>query len=785
MSTGTGISRRQFVQQGTALAAALSVSRSAGAAVPAHLRGTAGARRSIPLNLSWQFREDAASSEWQHADLPHCVTKLSWHDWKVESWQRLWRYRRQFDLARLVPGQRAFLRFGAAMQKAAPTLNGGNLDEHLGGFLPFEREVTSLLKGRNELEVQVDATWLNVPPGGAPQGPVRVDYMLPGGITRDVSLELRPETFIADVFAKPVNCLDPGRAVAVQCTLDSKATASPRLIVQAELFDGATRIAHEQTTCSAMTNGLCSASLMLTQLGEIRLWSPDSPQLYHVKVTLLDGRNELDSYAVRIGFREARFETDGFFLNGKKGHIFGLNRHELFPYVGFAMPGHVMRRDAEILRNDFHCNMVRCSHYPQSEAFLDACDELGLMVWEEIPGWGYLGDDPWKALAVRDAGEMVRRDRNHPSIIIWGTRVNESHNDVELYEKTNALARSLDGSRPVSGSMTTLSTKDWIQDVFAYDDYHARPDGSVDMAPPVNGVPFMYAEAVGQFQYEHGNKGFRQYYRRAGNREVFEEQALFHAQGHDRGISDPRCSGVIAWCAFDYASLVNADDEGIKCPGIADVFRIPKFGAAFYMSQVSPSKKVVIEPSFFWDLGGEGPESAYIYSNCEQLVVTVGEGTIMHLLPERAAFPNLAYPPFKANLSKAWEGKPELQIDGYIDGKLVATRRLSSDRTRDGLFAQADDNVLAADGLEATRVMFRAVDRYRAPAPCVDGTVTLSISGPAELVGDTSFDMHKTGGVGAVWIRSQAGREGTVAVSLHHPRLGSSEVTVRMASRRA
>lgn len=100
------------------------------------------------------------------------------------------------------------------------------------------------------------------------------------------------------------------------------------------------------------------------------------------------------------------------------------------------MPRRVLRKDAEILRNEFNCNAVRCSHYPQSEAFLDACDELGLLVWEEIPGWQYIGDASWQDLAVRDVSQMVQRDRNHPSVIIWGVRINESHNDPALYHRT-------------------------------------------------------------------------------------------------------------------------------------------------------------------------------------------------------------------------------------------------------------------------------------------------------------------------------------------------------------
>lgn len=769
------LSRRRFVQQTAALAALVSAKRAA--------RGSTlhpvGSRLRQPLNVGWQFAQgaDAASATgWQEAELPHCVSKLSWHDWDVEAWQKQWVYRKNFAVE-APRGTRVFLGFDGVMQKATPALNGNPLEEHSGGFLPFEREITNLLRKTNVLTVAVDSRWVNVPPGGSPKGPSSVDYMMPGGITRSVWLERRPEIYLSEVFAKPLDVLEHSRRLEVQCLIDATGAQPRRIGVHAELSDDAGIITREVGEIAA-EGGMHHLALTLTGLNGVTLWSPETPKLYTLTVRLSDRGRQLDEYRIRTGFREAQFEVDGFFLNGKKSRIFGLNRHELYPYVGFAMPNNVMRRDAEILKNEFNCNTVRCSHYPQTEAFLDACDELGLMVWEEIPGWGYIGDDAWKAQAIRDAEGMIRRDRNHPSIIVWGTRVNESHNDVDLYEKTNALAQSLDGTRPVSGSMTTLSKKGWIQDVYAYDDYHAEPDGSVDMVSPLPDVPFMFSEAVGQFSYGHGGNGFHQYYLRAGNRDIFAEQALYHAQGHDRGIRDPRCAGVITWCAFDYASPVNSEN-GVKWPGVADVFRIPKFGAAFYQSQVSPAKRIVIEPSFFWDgdatiAKGQGP-AAYVYSNCDELLVTIQGRTPVRAKRLREEFPRLTYPPFRVDLAAFGDGSPELRIDGYVAGKIVDTRRLSADRTRDKLMAQADDTHLGIGG-DATRVWFRAVDCYGAPAACADGIVSVTASGPAVLIGDSEFEMSKTGGVGAVWIKRRG--HGQIVLTFTHPRLGKSVVTV-------
>ena len=181
-----------------------------------------------------------------------------------------------------------------------------------------------------------------------------------------------------------------------------------------------------------------------------------------------------------------------------------------------------MRRDAEMLRRDLNCNFVRCSHYPQSEAFLEACDELGLMVWEEVPGWGYIGDEAWKELLVRDVSDMILRDRNHPAIVIWGTRANESANDVALYRRTKALAKSLDDSRPTSGSMTPGSRKDWEknwhEDVFAFDDYHSAPDGRWAFWSPRPGSPICWPRRSGQFNYTKGKDFDAKYRRRRGHR---------------------------------------------------------------------------------------------------------------------------------------------------------------------------------------------------------------------------------------------------------------------------
>ncbi len=728
-------------------------------------------RRTVSLDRDWIFQKES------RVTLPHCVAKLSWQNWNPADWEQVWTYERRFDLPHEFQGSRIFLHFDEAMVTAAPVINGHALPSHAGGFLPFEYEITDWVKPQeNVLTVAVDSRWQSVPPEGSPKGPASIDYLLHGGMTGSMSLRAVPRICIRDVFAKPVDVLDSSkRRVEVLCTIDGGQAAMQPVHVTAQLVDGARVVA--ESSKEATTE---QVALTLGDLSNVNLWDVERPHLYQVAVSLSSG----DEVRTRIGFREARFDVDGFFLNGKRFKLFGLNRHELYPYVGRAMPRRVLRKDAEILRREFNCNMVRCSHYPQSEAFLDACDELGLMVWEETPGWQYLGDEQWKDLVVRDVEQMVRRDRNHSSIIIWGVRVNESHNDPALYTRTKQAAKALDDSRPTSGSMVYYSTKDWLQDVFAFDDYHATPDGNVALRPPLAGVPFFFSEAVGQFNYP-ARHGFDVKYRRAGELEVQERQALFHAQVHEKSAANERYAGVTALCAFDYGSVINAY-AGVKSPGVADVFRIPKLGAGIYRSQVDPRVRAVIEPNFYWDFGprsptGPGPEVT-IFSNCERLEWSINGQTRATVYPDRFGFPHLKYPPFFVNVRLQGEQAPELRIDGYVGTERVISRSFSADPHSDRLLVEADDPELMADGSDATRVVFRAVDKFGAARPFVDGAVDLKIEGPGTIVGDNPFELADAGGVGAVWVKANAGGAGKIQVTASHAKLGQGAVTISLVS---
>jgi beta-galactosidase len=795
------LSRRQFVQGCGAAAVLAPLAACLGWSTQRVWGAEAGgpAQRILSLNEGWLFggRSTAAAlasgyddRDFAHVTMPHTVTDLSWRNWSPPAWEDLFVYRRHLTVPSAWSGMRVFLHFDRAMASATPVVNGHSLEPHAGGFLPFDREITGMVNDKeNVLAVAVDARWLNVPPAGSPRGPEAVDYLLPGGITGSVELRALPAIFLREVFAKPVDVLDPKRRVEVTCRLDAAAPLPARIRLEAELRFGGQTIARA-TKSAQMEKADEEFQLTLGDLGNVQLWDLDHPHLYRVVVTLFAGERPLHRFATRIGFREARFAVDGFFLNGSRTRLFGLNRHELYPYLGFAAPPRLLRRDAEILRRQFNCNFVRCSHYPQSEAFLDACDELGLMVWQEPPGWQYIGDESWQDLAVQDVEAMIRRDRNHPAIVIWGVRINESRNDPEFYRRTREAAMTLDGSRPTSGTMTPSSRKswrqEWHQDVFAFDDYHAAPDHTVGIADPVEGFPYLLAETVGQFDYATG-KGFDMKYRRAGEIGQQTVQAIYHAQAHSRAADHPRIAGTIAWCAFDYASLLNAY-EAVKCPGIADVFRLPKLGASFYLAQVDPSVKPVIEPNFYWDFGPQTPEGpgqhAAIFSNCARLELFIGGKPHATLHPDRANYPNLKFPPFFADLRVNGSAHPELRIDGYVGGKLTHSRSFSSDRAADRFRLHADDTDLVGDGSDATRLAFAVVDKFGAPRAFAGGEVSLRLNGPGTIVGDNPFALGPNGGAGAVYIRTVADRTGVILITARHSSLGAGSVQIRVRPQR-
>jgi len=577
------------------------------------------------------------------------------------------------------PGNRIMVEFDGVMVNATVVINDQAVSTHQGGYLPFSAELTGhVTSGDNLLAVLVDANCLPVPPMSYGRGPTSVDFFQPGGIYRDVRLRVLPQAFLSDLFALPVDVLTAQRRVDVECTIDSALPTHAEGTLLVKLFDGAQLVADQAALVKLDTPGVTTMKLSLTGLGDITLWSTDTPKLYTVQATLAFPGVGSHVLSRRIGFRDASFRPDGFYLNGERLQLFGLNRHQLFPYAGMAMPARVQRRDAEILKNELNCNMVRCSHYPQSPHFLDACDELGLLVWEEAPGWHNVNASPgWQDLVVQNVRDMVRRDRSRPSVVIWGTRLNETPDLPSLWAATRQAAAELDGSRPSSGAMAYHQVTGWNEDVFAYNDYsHDLELSEALLRPPFPGLPYLITEAVGVDEYKPHRFAWTDSPVQLAN------QAALHGQAQSLARSNPSYSGMLAWAAFDYASPEGLDPESVKWAGVADGFRVPKPGAAIYQSQVDPGVRPVIAPAFFWELAGIFPApapAAMIASNCERLEIFINGAHVTTGRPAAGIPPygHLAYPPFLVHLpARLPRGMPELMIDGYVGSQQVTELRM-------------------------------------------------------------------------------------------------------------
>ena len=761
--------RRDFLKSTSTLLASTVIGNSLFASAA---EGAGRATRIVmPLNRDWRFSAKVPvgfearlfdDSAFEKVVIPHTNKRLPWHGFDEKSYQFVSAYRRHFKLPPEAKGKHVFVDFEGAMTASTVWINGQRLGEYKGGYTPFSFELTPHLDwdGDNVLAVALDSTErADIPPFG-----YEIDYLTFGGIYREVSLRVVPGAFIENIFAKPKNVLTRP-TIEVDCFVQHLDMSREPMTLEVELRDGERVVAAGRQRLPAATPDLepVPHTVHLENLSAITLWDLEQPKLYTVHVRLLGGTNPIDGDTRTIGFREARFTDHGFELNGKIIKLRGLDRHQTFPFVGQAMPARVQRRDADILRKNLKCNIVRTSHYPQSRHFLDRCDEIGLLVLEEIPGWQHIGDEAWKALSVDNVRRMVRRDWNHPSIILWGVRVNESKDDHDFYTKTNAVAHSLDPTRQ-TGGIRYFQESEFLEDVFTMNDF------GFPLKPPSR-PRYLNTEFVG---HTYPTKTI-------DNVERLREHTLRHARIHDQLASNPQYAGGIGWCAFDYNTHGNfGSGDRICYHGVTDIFREPKPAAGFYKSQCDPREEVVLEPAFHWARGDEsvGFTRAVVCSNCDHLKFFIDNKLVAEVDPDHKDFAHLKYPPFSVELGELFHKWGDLRIEGYIQGKRVITRNMSGKGVDEKFVVLPDDTQLIADGADLTRVVFRVTDEFGNIRPFADAALKLDIQGPAEIIGDNPFVL--VGGTGAIWIRAQE-QPGTVRLTATHPLLGRQQIAIEIS----
>ena len=742
--------------------------------------------RSVTLfNDNWVFHSRFRAghlrgmSEGRSVRLPHNAVDIPLNYFDDSVYQRQFCYQRLLHWDAMSEQAEAHLHFDGAMADAQVYLNGRLIQRHRDGYTPFEARLTDgLIQGENLITVTIDGSENpDIPPFGG-----SIDYLTYAGIYRDVWLRLTGPAWIGDLKVETPDPLADRKRVRVSCWLEG--TDFPGARLRAKLID---RKGQEIADAAAHV----AESLVCVELGGlsgIELWDTDNPALYRIDVSL-DAESGQDHKSALFGFRSAEFTPEGFFLNGKKLKIRGLNRHQSFPYVGYAMGRRSQERDADILKSELKCNLVRCSHYPQSPWFLDHCDRIGLLVFEEIPGWQHIGGEQWKRESLCNVERMIRRDWNHPSIVLWGVRINESADDRPFYLQTNAVARRLDPTRQTAG-VRHIANSELLEDVYTMNDFvigseelpganHHRI--ALREQSEVTGLtqkaPYMVTEFNGHM---FPTKSYDCEQRQA-------EHVLRYLQVLNAAYGDPHIAGCIGWCMFDYNTHKDFGAGDRICHhGVLDMFRVPKFAAAVYASQGGPDSGAVLTPVTYWSRGERsigGVLPLIVLTNCDEVELRLGSESGQRFFPDRVSFPHLPHAPvvirhgdFNTGDFDMW-GRPweDMRLTGFVGGRPVAETRMVAAPVPASLEVRADSQQLLAEVKDETRVVVRALDQSGSVLPFLTDPVRVQVQGAAGLIGPDRLVLR--GGSAAFWIESN-GTVGPVELLVATPRFSPAALTL-------
>ena len=789
----------------------------------------------INLNYDWQFKTDFSdeylynevnNEEFEVVNIPHTNKVLDYNNFDESEYQFISCYRKKITIPSEYNGKAIILKFEGIASYARLYINGQYVSEHCGGYTPFEVDISdNVIYGEDNLLVIVcDSTEaLDFPPFGKV-----IDYLTYGGIYREVWMEIREKTYLKDVFVRTFDVLSNAKTVDIDVELSRECEA-------ASIYFQIINKNNEIVSSFSLSLNNTKKGNIRGRVSNVELWNPENPQLYTLRAVIRQNDKIIDEMNVNFGFREACFRPDGFYINGRKTKLIGLNRHQSFPYVGYAMPETAQKKDADILKFELGVNIVRTSHYPQSRHFLDRCDEIGLLVFEEIPGWQHIGQNNWKEFACRNVNDMIIRDRNHPCIVLWGVRINESADCDELYINTNNIAHALDNTRQ-TGGVRNFRDSHLFENVYTFNDFiHIGNNMALDQPGNVTktNAPYLVTE--------HNGHMFPT--KRFDSEEKRLEHALRHARVIDSMMGNPRISGAIGWCMFDYNTHRDfGSGDRICYHGVSDMFRIPKLAWYVYASQqdITP----VMEISSAMDIGehsGGNLGTVYAFTNCDFIKLYKNDELIKIFYPDKKQFPNLKHAPVKIddfignllqryeNISEKdseklkgilreasefgtnlpvgtklvmarlmqkyrftsedavrlfgtyvsnWGGKRiAFKFEGYKGGQLVKTvvRATSSSAQLEVL---PDSSVLnERDTYDVTRIVMKALDENGNLLTYANDAMNLSAEGPIEIIGPKCVAL--IGGARAFWVKS-AGCPGTGTVTISSGKYRDSRIEIEV-----
>jgi len=579
----------------------------------------------IPLNYNWNYCESFKDEyikqfpKGETVHIPHTNKELPFNNFSEKEFQFISSYEKIIDVS-VKKQKRYVLQFDGVMNYSEVYFNEVLVTSHKGGYTPFKVDVSEyIVDGENKLFVKVDSTErIDTPPYG-----FVIDYLTYGGIYREVYLVEYEREYIDQVFIDVVDSILELQ-LFIQGDFKTQKECRFEILKDDKVIDSFINLvdfSEEKSNC--------------TKEVSLEQWTLENPVLYTFRVfnedTLL--------YESRFGNRSIEVTTHGFYLNKKHIKLIGLNRHQSYPYVGYAMPSNAQKKDADICKYELGLNTVRSSHYPPSRHFLDRCDEIGLLVFNEIPGWQHIGDIEWQEVAIKNTHEMIYRDYNHPSIFIWGTRINESPDNDSFYQKTNETAKTLDKYRP-TGGVRNFPGSTLYEDVYTYNDFvHRGTNKGLESRMKITkkDVPYMVTEYNGHM---YPTKKFDNEFHR-----VEHTKRHLNVQQYNHASND--IIGAIGWCMFDYNTHKDfGSGDRICYHGVMDIFRIPKYAASVYGVNIDTPYLEVLSGLNIGEQEASEIKEVYVMTNADFVRFKINEDVIGDFYPNASEeYKDLPNPP--------------------------------------------------------------------------------------------------------------------------------------------
>lgn len=725
------------------------------------------------FNNGWRYHlgdvADGAStslddSSWEVVSTPHTVELLPAEGSGCRNYQGKAWYRKHFVMPEDTKGKDVTLHFEAVMGKQKFYVNGREVKENFGGYLPVTISLTEAgVKPGEECVVAVmadnsdDKTF----PPGKPQH--SLDFAYHGGIYRDVWMIAKNPVAITDpveagkvagggVFVHFDKVSDKSADVNIDTDLANNGRVARKVTVETSLIDPQGKLVRKVSTPVTLKAGENRSVAQKIQVKNPELWSPDSPVLYRVESRVKDGKTTIDGGATRVGIRYFHFDGDkGFFLNGKPfGQLIGANRHQDFAYVGNAVPNSQQWRDAKRLR-DAGCRIIRVAHYPQDPSFMDACDELGLFVIVATPGWQYWNKDPQFAERVHEnTRSIIRRDRNHPSVLMWEPILNETRYPENF--SLEALQITKDEypypGRPIAAAdMHSAGVKENYDLVYGWPGDDEKAD-----APRQNIFTREFGENVDDW-YAHNNDNRAS---RSWGERPMKVQALSLAKTYD-GLyrTTGKFIGGAQWHPFDHQRGYHPDPYW---GGIYDAFRQPKYAYHMFRSQTAHDLEHPVAESgpmvyIMHEMTQFSDPDVVVFSNCDSVRLSIYDGAKSWTLPvlhEEGHMPSA--PVVFKDVWDFWEARGysytnknwqavNLVAEGIVDGKVVATQRKMPSRrsTKLRLYADWNGKPLVADGSDFIVVVAEVTDDNGNVRRLAKENIVFTVEGEGEIIGDASI----------------------------------------------